>query len=154
MHSRHVKPRRKIAHSKGGSLRHELFECFFLPFLYQSFFSLSLSVSSSADLIPTMTDLYESTQSSHLSFPLLRDNNFVPWRQRISDKLKEWDLWWIVLGREVAPDKDSTDAVVQVTYNKHLRKYFWITGKNQNAMDLRISAEYTSATYDEDPKSL
>jgi len=118
------------------------------------FFSLSLTLSSSAHLIRTMTELYESTQSSRLLFPLLGDNNFGQWKQRMSDQLKELDLLWIVSGGEVAPDKDSTDAAVQVPYNKHLRKCFRNTAKIRNAMEPRICAQYTSATYDEDPKSL
>ena len=40
-----------------------------------------------------MTELYESMQLSHVLFPLLGDNNFGPWRQRMSDQLKELDLW-------------------------------------------------------------
>jgi len=40
-----------------------------------------------------MTDLYESTQLSCVLFPLFGDNNFGPWRQSMSDQLKELDLW-------------------------------------------------------------
>jgi len=72
----------------------------------------------------------------------------------MSDQLKELDLWWIVSGREKSPDKDSTDAAVQATYNKHLRKCFRITAKIRNAMEPRICAQYMSAAYDEDPESL
>jgi len=63
-----------------------------------------------------MSELYESTQSSRVLFPLLGDNNFGSWRQRMSDQLKELDLWWIVSGREKSPDKDSMDAAVQAAY--------------------------------------
>jgi len=68
--------------------------------LFYRYLSLSLSLSSSTHLIRTMTELYESTQSSHVLFPLLGDNTFGTWRQRMSDQLKELDLWWIVSGRE------------------------------------------------------
>jgi len=101
------------------------FESFFSPFVL----SMSLSLSSSTHLVRTIAELYESTQSSRVLFPLLGDNNFGPWRQRMSDQLKELDLWWIVSGREKSPDKDSTDAAVQAAYNKHLRKCFRITAK-------------------------
>ena len=40
----------------------------------------------------------------------------------MSDQLKELDLWWIVSGREVSPDKDSTDAAVIAAYKKYSRK--------------------------------
>jgi len=72
----------------------------------------------------------------------------------MSDQLKEFDLGWIVLGRERSPDKDSTDAAVQAAYNKHLRKCFRITAKIRNAKEPWICAQYTSAAYDEDPESL
>jgi len=72
----------------------------------------------------------------------------------MSDQLKELDLWWIVLGREKSPDKDSTDAAVHATYNKHLRKGFQITAKIRNAMEPQICTEYRSAAYNEDLKSL
>jgi len=72
----------------------------------------------------------------------------------MSDQLKELDLWWIVSGREKSPDKDSMDAVVQAAYNKHLRKCFRITAKIRNAIEPQICAQYTSATYHEDPESV
>ena len=72
----------------------------------------------------------------------------------MSDQLKELDLWWIVLGREVSPDKDSTDAAVIATYEKYSRKCNQITAKIRKAMEPRICAQYTSASYDENPKSL
>ena len=71
-----------------------------------------------------MTELYESTQSSHELVPHLGHNNFGPWRQRMSDKLKVLDLSWIVSGHEKSLDKDSTDAAVLAAYNKHWRKSF------------------------------
>ena len=72
----------------------------------------------------------------------------------MSDQLKELDLWWIVSDREKSPNKDSTNAEVQASYNKHLRKCFRITAKIWNTMELRIWAQYTLAAYDEDPESL
>ena len=72
----------------------------------------------------------------------------------MSDQLKELDLWWIVSGREVLPDKDSTDAAVIAAYEKYSRKCNRITAKIRNAMEPWICAQYTSTSYDENPKSL
>jgi len=72
----------------------------------------------------------------------------------MSDQLKELDLWWIISGREKSADKDSADAAVQPAYNKNLGKCFQITAKILNAMEPQICAQYTSASYDEDPESL
>jgi len=128
--------------------------CFFESFCSPFLLLISLSLSSSAHLLRMMTKLYELTQSSSVLFPLLGDNNFGLWRQRMSDQLKELDLWLIVSGREKSPGKDSTDPAVQAAYNKHLRKCFRLTAKIRNAIEPRICAQYTSAAYDEDPESL
>ena len=72
----------------------------------------------------------------------------------MSDQLMELDLWWILSGREVAPDKESTDAADVAAYNKYLRKYYRITAKIRNAMEPHICAQYTSDAYNENPQSL
>ena len=69
----------------------------------------------------------------------------------MSDQLMELDLWWILSGREVAPDKESTDAADVAAYNKYLRKSYRITAKIRNAMEPHICAQYTSDAYNENP---
>jgi len=58
-----------------------------------------------------MSQILDTHQQQHirLVFPLLGDNNFGPWRQRMSDQLKEMDLLWIISQGEVAPKVDDTD---------------------------------------------
>ena len=81
-----------MVHSIGSYLRRLLFRIVFLTICFIDIV-FSLSLSSSTHLVRTMTELDESTQSSRVLFPLLGDNNFAPWRQRMSDQLKELDLW-------------------------------------------------------------
>ena len=103
-----------------------------------------------------MSQVLDTQQQQHirLVFPLLGDNNFGPWRQRMSDQLKEMDLWWIVSGREVAPRSDSTEPADVQAYDKWLRKCFRITAKIRNAMEPHICAQYVSDTYDMYPKAV
>jgi len=104
-----------MVNSIGGCLNCVLFQIIFLTICFIDIY-IYLSLTDSAHLICAVTEPYEARQSSYLLFPLLEDNYFWLWRQRMSDKLKELDIWWIVSGREVSPDKDSTDVVVQATY--------------------------------------
>ena len=101
-----------------------------------------------------MSQILGVQQQEHLVLPLLGDNNFSLWRQRMSDHLKEMDLWWIVSGREVTPKSDSTEPADVLAYDKWLRKSFYITAKIRNAMEPHICARYASDVYDENPKAL
>jgi len=101
-----------------------------------------------------MSQILDTQQHVRLVFPLLGDNNFGPWRQRMSDQLKETDLWWIVSGREKAPQSDGEEPSDVQAYDKWLRKCFRITAKIRNAMEPHICAQYASEAYDKDPKAL
>ena len=101
-----------------------------------------------------MSEYYESTSSGRSAIPLLGDNNFGPWRQKMSDHLMEYDLWFIISGEEEAPDKDSTDPIVRTAYGKYRRKCFRIAAKIRNAMEPHICSKYTDESYNENPKLL
>jgi len=105
-------------------------------------------------IIVVMSQIHDMQQHVRLVFPLLGDNNFNPWRQRMSDQLREMDLWWIVSGREKAPKSDSEEPSDIQAYDKWLRKCSRTTAKIRNAMEPHICAQYTSDTYNEDPKAL
>ena len=72
----------------------------------------------------------------------------------MSYQLKELDLWQIVLGGEVSPDKDSTDVAVIAGYKKYSRKCNRIKAKIRKSIEPRICAQYTLASYDENLMSL
>ena len=101
-----------------------------------------------------MSQILDTQQHVRLVFPLLGDNNFGPWRQRMSDQLKETDLWWIVSGREKAPQSDGEEPSDVQAYDKWLRKCFRITAKIRNAREPQLCAQYASEAYDKDPKAL
>jgi len=64
------------------------------------------------------------------------------------------DLWWIVSGPEKAPKSDSEEPSDIQAYDKWLQKYSRTTAKIRNAMEPHICAQYTSDTYNKDPKAL
>jgi len=64
------------------------------------------------------------------------------------------DLWWIVSGREKAPKSDSEETSDIQAYDKWLRKCSRTTAKIPNVMEPHICAQYTSDTYNVDPKAL
>ena len=101
-----------------------------------------------------MSQILDTQQHVRLVFPLLGDNNFGPGHQRMSDQLKETALWWIVSGREKAPQSDSEEPSDVQVYDKWLCKCFRITAKIRNAMEPHICGQYASEAYAKDPKAL
>jgi len=102
-----------------------------------------------------MSQILDTQQQQHIRLvcPLLGDNNFGSWLQRMSDQLKEMDLWWIISGQEVALKEDDTDSDAVQAYDKWLRKCFRITAKIRNAMEPHKCTHYASEVYDKDPKT-
>jgi len=72
----------------------------------------------------------------------------------MADQLKEFDMWWIVSGREPQPDATSTEPTVVSALNNYRRKCYRITAKIRNSMEPHICALYNADGYDEDPVRL
>ena len=101
-----------------------------------------------------MSEILDTQQHVRLVFPLLGDNNFGPWRQWMSDQLKETDLWLIVSGREKAPQIDREQPSDVQAYDKWLPKCYWIMAKIGHAMEPHICAQYAWEACDKDLKAL
>jgi len=93
-------------------------------------------------IMVVMSQILDTQQHVRLVFPLQGDNNFGPWRQRMSDQLNETDRWWIISGREKAPQRDGEKPSDGQAYDKWLRKWFRITAKLRNGIEPHICAQY------------